>query len=146
MSFALPDILALLLKYGFLFVTPSYLGWLVFSAISRHSLCLSGQRISRDGVSAYRFAVQNNEDDSLVGRHTLTISIGDELGHFIGEHPVRVYAGCSTFATEMKNSGKEWCMSFDELPAYDTWTIRSHHKRTGSQYVHVHPRGRAVAR
>lgn len=98
--------------------------WLL-AIISRHSICLSGQRISDDDdpLVLYRFAVQNNEDVPLAGKHRLRIRILDPDGLFPENTAPTVYAGCNEIHTSTDTDRRAWAMTFEELPAYETWTI-----------------------
>src|SRR5262245_35773168 len=112
--------LLLALKSLFVLLPPSIIVWLI-TKITAHSLYLYGQRTSEgDAPLSYRFAVQNNEDIAL-SEHTLRIEILDEDGRFV-DGPA-VYAGCNSFTSVMQPDKKSWLMTFEELPAYDTWTI-----------------------
>jgi hypothetical protein len=113
------------------------LPWLIFAATSGffasrlsrlapHSICLSGQRAENEHTStlSYRFAVQNNEDVSLRGRYRLTISILDD-GCFLSECQ-KLFVGRNVLRAQMDETQKILTLEFDELPAYDTWSIECH--------------------
>src|SRR5579871_6191673 len=113
--------LALILKIGLPFLSGGYL----LTRILAHSVSLSGQRTSDDNDPAVtcRFALQNNEEVSVTSREQLSIRILDEGGQFDNAAPVTVYAGWNNIKAGLSQDGKLWTMQFDELPAYDTWTI-----------------------
>ena len=100
-------------------VPPSLFLWL-WREMTAHSLYLYGQRIATDTLPRFRFAIQNNEDVALE-KHTICIRVRDQ-GRFINEDP-QVTAGCSRITAKASDDGREWRLTFDELPAYDTWTI-----------------------
>jgi hypothetical protein len=113
------------------FVAP----WLIFLATSTvvaarlsrfapHSVCLSGQR-AEDALGKalwYRFAVQNNEDVSLIGSYKLTISILDE-GRFLDDDGQKLFIGRNILTAAIDAGRRAITLGFNELPAYDTWSI-----------------------
>jgi len=115
----------LLLQAVFLLVPPGVIFFRLFSVIGRHWVCFSGQRIfaSDPEKITYRFAIQNNEHVALPGRRTLTIRFEEPSGKFLEFSNPRVYAGCNAIRVRIDKERNVWTMSFDELPAYETWTI-----------------------
>jgi len=119
------DLLGWLL-FAFKIALPFISGGYLLTKILAHSVCLSGQRTSDDksNVVTCRFALQNNEEVSLTGRLKMTIRVLDEGGRFgDGDSAIGVYAGSNKIRGGIDESRKAWTMIFNELPAYDTWTI-----------------------
>jgi len=114
-----------ILKLILLLLPPGLLGGRLLWAISAHSVCLSGRRVTQEGRPEilYRFAVQNNEEVAITGTGRLCIDILDSDGTFASGLPPQVYAGCNSIRTSMDEGRRHWSMSFDELPAYETWSI-----------------------
>lgn len=120
MPVQLTNWLLVALKLALPFISGGYL----LTRILAHSVCLSGQRTSddKDGI-ACRFALQNNEEGPLSGNQKLVIRILNEGGQFEPGSAVTVYAGCNKIRSSFDPGRKIWTMWFNELPAYDTWTI-----------------------
>lgn len=96
----------------------------------RHSLCLYGKRtFSGDDCITYRFAIQNNEDVPLKDNWRLKLTVLNEDGAFLESAPgdagqtFAVYAGCTTYQVALCDSRRERGIRFNELPAYETWTM-----------------------
>jgi hypothetical protein len=109
-----------------LFLVPPVLIVRLVNTIFAHSICLSGQRISNEApfTIGYRFAIQNNEDVPLTGKRTLAIQILDPDGGFLEKETPDVYAGCNAILPGMDKDLKIWRITFEEMPAYETWTIQ----------------------
>ena len=104
---------------------PPSVSVLAYRAITAHSISLFGQRIHKKHQGAdvleYRFAIQNNEDEPLVNQW-ITVEVLDYGGQF-SEVP-NVFLGCNGFEAELVEPARStWKLKFDELPAYDTWTV-----------------------
>jgi len=101
-------------------------GWCAsrLSRFAPHSICLSGQRADDEAKSSiwYRFAVQNNEDVCLSGRRRLTIAILDD-GCFLDDESQKLFIGRNVVRPSVNKARKVMTIEFDELPAYDTWSI-----------------------
>jgi hypothetical protein len=101
-------------------------GWFLtrLSRFAPHSVCLSGQRGKDESESStwYRFAIQNNEDICLTGRRKLAITILDE-GKFLDGHYQKLFVGRNVVHAHIEDGHKVLTLEFDELPAYDTWSI-----------------------
>jgi hypothetical protein len=117
--------IAAAIRFILFLAPPGALLWLL-SFITKHSICLSGQRIPQETQSRiiYRFAIQNNEDVALTGKRSLAIQILDPAGRFSELTPPEVYAGCNEIRTSLEKGNRLWRMCFDELPALETWTIK----------------------
>src|SRR4249919_1534068 len=82
---------------------PSLLIWL-WREMTAHSLSLFVQRVGiSDGLAEYQVIVQNNEDTPLAA-HDLTINILDD-GGFVPDP--EVHAGCSRFKAN-RESPTQW--------------------------------------
>jgi hypothetical protein len=114
-----------LLKLILLLLPPGLLSGRLLWAISAHSVCLSGRRVIEQAQSeiVYRFAIQNNEDVPITGTGRVSIDILDSDANFIKGTTPQVYAGCNAIRTSMDYELRRWTMTFDELPAYETWSI-----------------------
>lgn len=117
--------LALVFHLLVLFVPPTWLAWRLLSSIAAHSICLSGQRSPHKPRSPiwYRFAVQNNERISLIGKRKLTIAILDPAGRFLAEKKPRLFVGRNAVRAQLAPDLNVLTVEFDEIPAYDTWSI-----------------------
>src|ERR1700678_861889 len=113
--------LTLLIQLLLVLAPPSWLIWRLLSTISAHSICLSGQRISRNERQtpvAYLVAIKNNEDVPLTGKRRLAIQILDAAGRFSDQRKPKIFVGCSAVHARMDDDFKVWTMTFDALPAY----------------------------
>jgi len=120
--------LSLVLRLAIFLISPTWFAWRLSSSILAHSICLSGQRTRHKSLLWYRFAVQNNESVSLSGKRLLTVKILDEDGQFLssaGEAP-RLFVGRNPVLATLSRDLRELKLEFDELPAYDTWSIECH--------------------
>lgn len=119
----MPGWLGLALRFIFQILLPFISSGYLLKRILAHSVFITGQRTSGEKaeVATYRFTLQNNEEVSLSSHQQLVIAIVDEGGQF-REAPV-VYVGCAKIRAGLSENRTAWTMIFDELPAYDTWTV-----------------------
>lgn len=118
----------LIIRLLFLLVSPTWFAWRVSSTVLAHSICLSGQRSRHKSALWYRFAIQNNEDVSLSGQRVLTIRILEDDGRFLSSHDEapRLFVGCNPVRAFVAPDLRVLKLEFEELPAYDTWSIECH--------------------